>query len=170
MDVSKLILLNSDKVRRDSNLMAFYIETFQKTFGFAPKCSGCTFNSDWRKLVSHLNKGEKSLPLTINKKTMENNFKLKKVQHKIFAYRVGKKTFRLYDNKFTNDFVKNFLTYGTEEEIEERKKLFSVLPEEEVSETQEPILEVAKEVVETEEKKDVDPVVEKPKRGRKKSK
>lgn len=169
MDVSELILLNSDKVRRDSNLMAFYIETFQKQFGYAPKCSGCTFNSDWRKLISHLNKGEKSLPLTINKKTMENNFKLKKLQHKIFAYRIDKKTFRLYDNKFTNDFVKNFLTYGTEQEIEERKKLFSVLPEEEKEVVLEPVIvqEKVKEITENPKK---ETVVEKPKRGRKKTK
>lgn len=130
MDVKELILLNSDKVRRDSNLMAFYIKSFMEAFGYKPNCAGCTFSSDWNKLVSFIKNDGKSLSLNLKSKVMENTFRLKKIQNKIFAYRIGKTTYRSYDNLFNDDFVKAFLKHGTEEEIIERKKLFSVLPKE----------------------------------------
>lgn len=130
MEVSELIKLDSNKVRRDSNLMAFYIEAFKLKFGYAPNCAGCTFNSDWKKLINAFNNAEKGVILSSNKLDMDKNFKLKKIQHKIFAYHYMGKTYRLYDKNFTNEFVENFLKFGTQEEISERKKLFSVLPSE----------------------------------------
>lgn len=132
MDIQELILINSDKVRRDSNLMAFYIESFYTVFGTRPNCAGCTFSSDWKKFVSKVKNGGNLVTLKTKEIKMENTFKLKKIQNKIFAYRIEKKTFRSYDNNFTDEFVKNFLTYGTTEEIEIRKQLFSVLPQEEI--------------------------------------
>lgn len=131
MDIQELILINSDKVRRDSNLMAFYIQSFFTVFGTRPNCAGCTFSSDWKKFVSSVKNGENLVTLNTKEIKMKNTFKLKKIQNKIFAYRIDKRTFRSYDNNFTDDFVKNFLTFGTSEEIEKRKELFSVLPQEE---------------------------------------
>ena len=131
MDIQELILINSDKVRRDSNLMAFYIESFYTVFGTRPNCAGCTFSSDWKKFVSRVKNSENLVTLNTKQLKMKNTFKLKKIQNKIFAYRIEKKTFRSYDNNFTESFVKNFLTYGTPEEIEARKQLFSVLPQDE---------------------------------------
>ena len=127
MTAQELILIEGDKVRRDSNLMAFYIDSFFITFGYRPNCAGCTFDSDWRKFVRAINSGSITQPIK-SKKEM-GTFKLKKVQNKIFAYRTNGKTYRLYDTGFTEDFVKNFLTHGTEEEIKERKALFAVLPD-----------------------------------------
>lgn len=129
MDIQELILINSDKVRRDSNLMAFYIESFYTVFGTRPNCAGCTFSSDWKKFVSKVKNGGNLVTLKTKEIKMKNTFKLKKIQNKIFAYRIEKKTFRSYDNNFTEEFVKNFLTFGTPEEIEIRKQLFSVLPQ-----------------------------------------
>lgn len=128
MDIQELIQLNSDKVRRDSNLMLFYIECFSKTFGYKPNCAGCTFNSDFIKLKTALHNKEKVVNLTNKTKKMENTFKLKRIEGNILAYRKDKKTFRLYDNSLNEEFVIGFLTNGTEEEIEQRKKLFSKLP------------------------------------------
>ena len=126
MTINELILNNSDKVRRDSNLMAFYVESFEQVMGYKPNCAACTFSSDWRIFVQRVNGSEIT---NIKTKTdMEKNFKLKKVQHKIFAYQKDKRTYRLYDQYFTNEFVDGFLTNGTKEEITERKKLFEVLP------------------------------------------
>lgn len=143
MDIKDLILLNSDKVRRDSSLMAFYIESFFTVFGYRPNCAGCSFSSDWNKLVSLVRNGEKYVTLNFKQNKMENTFKLKKIQNKIFAYRIDKKTFRSYDNNFTESFVRDFLTYGNDEEIAERKLLFSVLPKEEVILKEEPVIIVA---------------------------
>jgi len=129
MDIQELILKNSDKVRRDSSLMAFYIESYEKVFGYKPNCAGCTFSTDWNNFVRKVTGKEKQIIQNYNKMDADKNFKLKKVQNKIFAYRIEKQTRRLYDNNFTNEFVDAFLTHGTKEEIAERKKLFSVLPE-----------------------------------------
>lgn len=128
MSKDELILLNSDKVRRDSSLMAFYIETFFETFGYKPNCAGCTFNSDFNKLKIALSGKKNNLTLTVNNTKMENTFKLKKVESKILAFKKGKVTLRLYDTNLNENFVIDFLTHGTEEEIEQRKKLFSKLP------------------------------------------
>ena len=128
MDVNELIQLNSDKVRIDSNLMLFYVEAFFETFGYKPNCAGCTFNSDFIKLKTALHNKENVVNLTNKTKKMENTFKLKRIEGNILAYRKDKKTFRLYDNSLNEEFVIGFLTNGTAEEIEQRKKLFSKLP------------------------------------------
>ncbi len=127
MTCNELILINSDKVRRDSNLMAFYIECFTEAFGYKPKCTGCTFSSDWNKLVRFINKGE---TITVNQKqnTMS-SFKLKKTTNTILAYKINGRTYRKYDNRIDEDFAITYLTNGTEAEIEQRKKLFAVLPD-----------------------------------------
>ena len=127
MDIQELILLNSDKVRRDSNLMAFYIESFVKTFGYKPVCTGCSFSSDWRKLVNFVNKKENLVTLQKSKNTMS-TFKLKKVSNVILAYKKDAVTYRKYDNLLNEDFAIAYLTFGTEADIEQRKKMFSVLP------------------------------------------
>lgn len=134
MTANEFIQLNSDKVRRDSSLMLFYIDLFFETFGYRPNCAGCTFNSDFYKLKSALSK-EKNVNLSLNKKVMQNTFKLKKVTNTILSFKKDKVTHRLYDTNLNENFVIGYLTNGTEEEIAERKKLFSKLPElEEVEE------------------------------------
>lgn len=158
MDIQELILLNSDKVRRDSNLMAFYIEAFQSAFGHKPNCAGCTFNSDWNKLVKSINKGENLVNLqTTNNKVMS-TFKLKKTTNTILAYRKDKITYRKYDNLIDESFAIAYLTNGTESEIIERKKLFAVLPDA-ISVKSEPIPTMentAKEMREYADKKGID--------------
>lgn len=127
MTVNELILIESHKVRRDSSLMVFYVESFFEAFGYKPNCAGCSFSTDWQKLVRFVNGSNKVL-ITENKNIMS-TFKLKKVQNKIFAYRKDGQTFRRYDNHFDEAFANQFLVNGTPEQIDERKKLFSVLPD-----------------------------------------
>ncbi len=130
MDVKELILINADKVRRDSNLLALYLESFHQAFGYKPNCAGCSFNSDWQKLVKFVNTGEKSLSLPYqNTDKNMNTFKLKKIQNKILSFKKDGITHRKYDNLFYEDFAVAFLTNGTESELAERRKLFAVLPE-----------------------------------------
>lgn len=108
--------------------MAFYIESFIATFGYKPTCTGCSFSSDWRKLINFVNKTENLVTLQKSKNTM-NTFKLKKVSNIILAYKKDGATFRKYDNLLNEDFALAYLTNGTEAEIEQRKKLFAVLPD-----------------------------------------
>lgn len=123
MDVIELIKLSGREVRGNSNLMAIYITAFQNQFGHKPNCAGCTFNTDFQKL--------KNAVLNPKQKTiipMEKTFKLYQVKGDILTYKDGKKTVRQYDNRMTEDFAIAYLTRGTDEQIEERKKLFKVLP------------------------------------------
>ena len=132
MKTKELISLDASKVRRDSNLMLFYIETFKDAFGYAPNCAGCTFNSDWYKLANRIN-GKENL-LTLQKEKTMATFQLKKAEGKILSFKKGGVTYRKYDTSLTEEFVLGYLSNGTEEEIEQRKKLFSKLPKESKSE------------------------------------
>jgi|GEM_PF-4503126 len=51
-----------------------------------------------------------------------------KKKGEILTYRKDNYSFRCYDYNLTEEFVVNFLTYGTAEEIKERKKMFSKIP------------------------------------------
>lgn len=176
MDVKELIQLDSHKVRGNSSLMAVYIEAFKNQFGYAPNCAGCTFGNDFAKLIRAVS--ENKSPTTTRKMEKNNTFVMK-IQGKILAYRKDGKTFRVYDNKAGEDFIVNYLTNGTEEEIKERKKLFKTLPEslrETKKETAKEVVkeEVVEEAVVTETVTPQEPVKETPrvenkpkKRGRK---
>lgn len=130
MEVSELIKLDSRKVRGSSYLMSIYIDAFEKQFGRKPACAGCTFANDFAKLIAAVNGGlQPKKSVTLNKRTMENTFKLKKIQSKILAYKKEGKTFRVYDNLMKEDFAVQFLTHGSDEQLAERKKMFAVLPE-----------------------------------------
>ena len=50
MELKELVKLDSQKVRRDSNLMRLYINYFKDAFSFEPNCAGCTFSKDFKKL------------------------------------------------------------------------------------------------------------------------
>lgn len=124
MTINEFILLDKHKVRRDSNLMHLYLEFFQEAFARVPNCAGCSFGSDWQKLVSKYSKNS----LTLQKVNYMKTIQIKKIQGKILTYRKEGKTFRMYDNILNDNFINEYLSNGTEEEIEQRKKLF-VFPE-----------------------------------------
>lgn len=121
MTVEEFILLDKHKVRRDSNLMHLYLDFFQSAFGRVPNCAGCSFASDWMKLVAKYSKNY----VTLQKGKTMNTISIKKIQGKILSYRKDGKTFRQYDNILTDSFIKEYISNGTEEEISERKKMFN---------------------------------------------
>jgi len=126
MEVQELIKLNSREVRGSSSLMAIYVELFQKHFGYKPNCAGCTFNSDFQKLKNTvLNQSSNK---NLNNQIMEKTFQLRQVKGEILTYKKDGKTVRQYDNRMTEDFAISFLTNGTKEQIEDRKKLFKKIP------------------------------------------
>lgn len=121
MSVLELISNNKDKVRRDSNLMHFYLKHFKETFGYTPNCAGCSFSTDWNKLVSFYSKKVKN---DFKNEIYMDKIKIKKAEGKILSYKKEGKTYRLYDNILTQPFINDYLTFGTKEEIENRKKMF----------------------------------------------
>jgi len=122
MTAQELILIDKGKVRRDSNLMSLYLTYFQEAYGYRPSCAGCSFATDWQKIVSfYSNKEEKTLNL---QKEIFMEITIKKIQGKILSYKKDGKTFRLYDNILNYDFIDGYLKNGSEEELIERKKLF----------------------------------------------
>lgn len=124
MTKEELILNGKHKVRSSPDLMFIYISLFEQTFGYKPNCAGCTFSNDWDRFVRSNNKLTEVV--TVSNKT----FKLKRNSSDILWYKVDgdKRTFRSYANKFTENFAVQFLTHGSSEEIESRKKLFEILP------------------------------------------
>lgn len=136
MTVEELILLEPSKVRRDSNLMLFYVETFNDVFGYRPNCAGCSFNSDWRKLVMKISGKEENSVTLQKRKTME-KYILKRPEGKILSYKKDGRTYRKYDTKINDQFAEEFLKHGTEEEIEQRKKMFSKFPKPETPKEEE---------------------------------
>lgn len=124
MTIEEFILLDKTKVRRDSNLMSLYLYFFKQAFNRVPNCAGCSFSTDWQKLVSlYSNKVEKKV--TLQKGKIMNKISIKKIQGKILTYRKGGKTYRQYDNILTDQFIKEFIISGTEEENKERVKMFN---------------------------------------------
>lgn len=124
MTINEFILLDKAKVRRDSNLMSLYLDFFKTAFGRVPNCAGCSFGTDWQKLVSLYSiKGEKKV--TLQKGKIMNTISIKKIQGKILTYRKDGKTYRQYDNILTDEFIKEFIVSGTEEENKERVKMFN---------------------------------------------
>lgn len=121
MDIQEFILIDKNKVRRDSNLMSLYLDFFEKTFNTKPNCAGCSFGTDWNKLVSFYSKKSVTLP----KQKVMSEITIKKITGQILSYKKDGKTYRRYDNVLYDDFIKEYLTYGTDEELSERKKLFN---------------------------------------------
>jgi hypothetical protein len=121
MTIDEFILLDKAKVRRDSNLMHLYLEFFKEAFGRVPNCAGCSFGTDWQKLVLKYSKKSVTLQKVNPMKTIQ----IKKIQGKILTYKKGGRTYRQYDNILTDEFIKEFIVSGTEEENKERVKMFN---------------------------------------------
>lgn len=124
MTKDELILKGKHKVRGNSDLMLIYINLFKDQFGYKPNCAGCTFDNDWGKFTSSNKRIGKVI---INS---EITFELRKLTSEIVHYRIegDRRIYRSYVNRMTEEYALAFLTYGTPEQIQERKKLFKVLP------------------------------------------
>lgn len=126
--VEDLIKAGKIEVRHNSDLMSAYIKLFQEKFGRKPDCAGCTFDYDWKRLTASLT--------SINTENMSSD-KTFKLRDNSIIYTFEReneetKTFRrvrVYGNIMTEEFAEEYLTAGTPEEIESRKKQFKILPE-----------------------------------------
>lgn len=129
MTVLELTNMNPQQVRSNENLMRIYISLYVEQFGKVPNCAGCNFNSDFERLKKTL-----SLQNTTKKTEMKNSIILKIKGNEILSFVKDGIKHRCYSNLATDDFFKDYLTYGTIEEIESRKKIFVKLPKNEVIE------------------------------------
>lgn len=124
MEIQEFILIDKSKVRRDSNLMSLYLQFFESTFNYKPNCAGCSFGTDWNKLVAYYSKN-KEKSVTLQKQKVMNGISIKKIKGVILAYKKDGKTYRSYDNILSQEFIQGYLSNGTEEELAERKKMFN---------------------------------------------
>jgi len=164
MRVEEFISKSPDKVRKSPDLMAFYLREYEKIFGRLPNCAGCTFKSDWKKFVQAVKAPKKQKIKTMA--TTEKTFKLKDNRLRILTYWLGKSPQRKYSNKLTEEFVIGYLTHGTKEQLEARRKEFAILPK--GLNTKEEIIEEKQEAenkeVIIEKEKEAKKVAEKPKK------
>lgn len=136
MTYSELIQYNKSEVRSNSNLTLYFINAYQFLFGSKPSCSGCSINREFDKLKKEILK-RNLLESEIEIK-QENNIIMEQTKTFVRSASLTEDMLAFKDengvirrkfvNKLTDEFVIAYLTNGTPEEIEERKKKFKVLP------------------------------------------
>lgn len=126
MTLQELINKGSSAIRGNNELMSLFIKYYKENFTDEPSCYSCSWNGTFNKLAQIVNHS------TINTRTMisqNKTFILKKgLKENMLSYKHLHRTYRLYIKDLNDNFVINFLTYGTEQEIEDRKKMFEKLP------------------------------------------
>lgn len=147
MTTKELVSLNPRKIRHNNELMQLYIQKFEAAFSYKPNCAGCTFNKDFNKLKKHVNSGSKSTIINLKPETMS-AYKIKpKFRAQILTYVKDKRSYRTYGRNISDQFAKEFLTHGTEEQLAERKKMFDAIPsQKQVKPTQDPVVSNSKPV------------------------
>lgn len=147
MTTKELVSLNPSKIRNNNELMQLYIQKFEAAFSYKPNCAGCTFSKDFNKLKKHVNSGSKPAVINLKPETMS-AYKIKpKFRAQILTYVKDKRSYRTYGRNMSNQFAKEFLTHGTEEQLAERKKMFDAIPsQKQVKPTQDPVVSNSKPV------------------------
>ncbi|TWP27084.1 hypothetical protein ETU09_08160 [Apibacter muscae] len=149
MTREELIHIGKQKVRNNESLLLAYIDLFEKQFGYKPNCMSCSFNSDWDLFVKSTKNNNSSYL-----KMKNNKYKINRLlSQKIFTYIKDRRTYRIYGNQMTDEFAENYLKYGTEQELEDRKKEFETLVETEKPEEDSNEKEISTKKTKVEDKK-----------------
>ncbi|RMZ60074.1 hypothetical protein D1632_10825 [Chryseobacterium nematophagum] len=125
--IEDLVKAGKEKVRVTPDLMAAYIELFEKKFGRKPECAGCTFQNDWGKLTQNIT-------IHTTEPMADKIFKLKD-SSRIYSYDYkDKKTGRFLRKRrfgytMEEEFAEQYLIHGSPEQLEKRKVEFKILPE-----------------------------------------
>jgi len=131
MELEDLISAGRERIRGDGDLFSEYLRIYGEIFGSNSGCSACTFNSDFERLKRYagMNKNKEMGQEKVVKmqEKQENTFLIYK-EGKIKSYQKDGKMYRVYDTDMTEAFAVEYLTYGTREELEARRKIFKVLP------------------------------------------
>lgn len=135
MTFSELTQLNKGMIRSDSNLTLFFISAYEHIFHNRPSCSGCSINNELDKLFKEIKKMDNpDIDIIINKEELKkmSNITFQKsatFRDNLIAYKdKDGRIRRKYTNKLTDEFVIEYLTNGTADELNERKSKFKVLP------------------------------------------
>lgn len=136
MTFEELIKYNKSEVRSNSNLTLYFINAYEFLFGFKPSCSGCSINKEFEKLKKEvLKRNILELEIEIKQQIINNMEQTKtfvrsaSLTEDMLAYKDKNGVIRRkFVNKLTDEFVIAYLTNGTEQELEVRKKKFKVLP------------------------------------------
>lgn len=126
ISIEDLIKAGKSEVRYNSDLLTAYKKLFAEKFGREPDCAGCTFDSDWNRLINNSNISNREIMSDKTFKLRDNSiiYTFDKEDKK-------KKTLRRtrsYGNIMTEEFAIDYLTHGTPEQIAERKMQFKILP------------------------------------------
>lgn len=121
MKKQELIKLGSSNVKGNSVYLQLYFDFFKLEHGYTPHPPCCGNMSDWNKFISSNNNNNKYIEI------MSKSFEIKDKQ-KIHSFVKERRTQRCYGHNMTEEFAIEYLTIGTEEEIEIRKKDFKKLP------------------------------------------
>lgn len=118
------ILKNSaSTIRNNPDLMKEFLELYSMHFGKLQGCTPCSFNRYYNNLKSKLLNN-----LNNNKEGEIMGYVLKKKTGEILWYIKDKLKYRRADTRASQEFLKEYLTHGTKEEIEDRKKRFKSIP------------------------------------------
>lgn len=109
---------------------------FTALFGSAPTCAGCTFERDWRRFIAEAKKpgGMKKIinlqeqrPMGQKEENMEYRLH-NRHRAEILTYVKGGKPFRTYGRTMTDEFAREYLTNGSPEQLEQRRRMFAQVP------------------------------------------
>jgi hypothetical protein len=152
MNIEELIKKQPSEIRNSNELMMAYVSYFKKKFNYSPDCAGCTFSNDWNVFVSSV----QNQNINFKKEIMSKSFEIRD-RSKIYSYRKeGQLVARCYGSDMTEEFANEYLANGTQEEIEERKKEFKVLP---IADAVDEIEVLEEEEIQTEEIEEVQKVL-----------
>jgi hypothetical protein len=121
-NLNHILSLSKNEIIYNAENLKRYKEIYASFFGHEPNCAPCNFNYDFQQLKNRAT-NRKFIEV---KKTEMKKYTLKKGnENKIFSFRNEEGIFRSYGKDLNDDFVDNFLVYGSGRE-EERRNLFIV--------------------------------------------
>lgn len=130
MTAKEIINIGPVVVRNNSTYMTEYERLFKEQFGYTPECPTCGSTKDWNLFKafvsgeaftkSQIMMSNKTFDLINNAIIYSYDFEDKRIK------RLVRK--RVYGNLMSEQFAEEYLTIGTDEQIEDRKKQFRVLP------------------------------------------
>lgn len=133
MTLKELTSLSPNRVRRDNHLMPLFTAMFKEAFLIEPRTCCGGFKPDFKKLKRYAEgdtSAKKNQIRTLKNNTMAREFKIKrKFLNKILTYRLDGRTFRVYGKLAGDQFLQDYLTYGSKEELEARRLQFDQIPE-----------------------------------------
>lgn len=122
MELKDFVRLNPNEIRRDNGLMQLFVNFYEAAFSLTPKCIGCSFKGNFKKLKRYAS--EKNIKFDKKIKIMKaNTFQLKsQYKLKILTFKKEGITYRKYGHAIDEDFAISLVNDG-------KRDLFVKLPD-----------------------------------------